>query len=60
MLTKPEFTQEKLLTVTEAANILNLKPSTLYRIKQNERSPKRVKVCGRLYFTLSSINNIMG
>lgn len=59
MLTKPECTQEKLLTVNEAAEILKLKPSTLYRIKQNDRSPKKVKVCGRLYFSLASIANIM-
>ena len=61
MINKPTYQGEKLLTVKEAAEILNLKPQTLYNGNFYKSFPEmgRVKIGGRLFYKLSCITTQM-
>ncbi|MBR6685512.1 MAG: helix-turn-helix domain-containing protein [Alphaproteobacteria bacterium] len=51
------LTHETLLTVHELANLLKIKPDTIYHWHLRKAYPeiKRVKIAGKVYFKLSSL-----
>jgi len=59
MIIAPEATMEKLLTVPEVAQLLQVKPSTIYTwVRQGKIAHTRV---GRLIrFTLAQIKKLIG
>lgn len=51
------YTHETLLTVHELATLLKIKPDTIYHWNLRKAYPeiKRVKIAGKVYFKLSSL-----
>ena len=56
------LTHETLLTVHELANLLKIKPDTIYHWNLRKAYPeiKRVKIAGKVYFKLSSLQPFLG
>lgn len=54
--------QDTLLTVHELANLLKIKPDTIYHWNLRKAYPeiKRVKIAGKVYFKLSSLQPFLG
>lgn len=61
MIIKPDYKQETLLTLKETAELLNLKPDTLYHWNMHNKfnELQRVKIGGRVFFKLSCITSLM-
>ena len=60
--TKMTNAQDTLLTVHELANLLKIKPDTIYHWNLRKAYPeiKRVKIAGKVYFKLSSLQPFLG
>lgn len=60
--TQMTYTHETLLTVHELATLLKIKPDTIYHWHLRNAYPeiKRVKIAGKVYFKLSSLQPFLG
>ena len=62
MIKKPNIPSDvSLLTVTETAELLNIKANSLYHWNSNDFFPqlRRVKIGGRVYFTAASVESLL-